>query len=129
MNKTLSAGLTLMYLLAPVACGKVYNSSSYDASIYGSVTGTAEFLAAKDVINSHCATCHTHISHQAWAGMSEQEFIQKGLVQGGSLTGSMLYTKILGNKTSTAGNMPDGGTPLTSDELSKIETWILSITP
>jgi uncharacterized membrane protein len=127
MKKFLTAGLTAITLLMPLACGKVYNSSSYDASTYGSASGSAKFLAAKQIITASCANCHTRASHQAWAGMSEQEFITQGLVTVGNLSGSTLYTKILGNRTTTAGNMPDGGTPLTSSEITTIEDWILGI--
>lgn len=129
MNKLLLAGLTTLALLTPLACGKVYNSSSYDASTYGdgAVSGTPQFVAAAKIIRENCATCHTRPSHQAWGGMSESDFVAQGLVKGGDLSGSTLYTKIQGNTTGTPGNMPDGGTPLTSDQISTIETWILSI--
>lgn len=127
MKKLLTAGLTTLTLLAPLACGKIYNSSSYDVTTYGSATGSAKFLAARQIIKTSCANCHTRPSHQAWAGMSEQDFINQGLVKVGNLIGSTLYTKIQGNRTSTPGNMPDGGTPLTAAELTTIEDWILGI--
>jgi uncharacterized membrane protein len=127
MKKLWTAGLATLTLLSPLACGKVYNSSTYDATIYGSASGSVKFLAAKEIIKTSCANCHTHASHQAWAGMSEQDFITQGLVLAGDLSGSTLYTKILGNRTSTPGNMPDGGTPLTATELTTIEDWILGI--
>lgn len=128
MNRRLAlTALTTLALLAPLGCGKVYNSSTYDATTYGSATGSAQFLAAQAIIKENCASCHTRPSHQAWAGLSEADYISQGLVKAGSLTGSMLYTKILGNSTGIAGNMPDGGTPLTADQLTTIETWILNI--
>lgn len=129
MNKILAAGLTTLTLLTPLACGKVYNSSSYDASIYGTADGTAQFLAAKAIITASCANCHTRSSHQAWAGMDESTFVTQGLIVGGSLVNSSLYTKIQGNRTAIPGNMPDGGTLLTSSELDTIEAWILSVAP
>ncbi len=127
MRKLLTASLTALSFFSPLGCGKVYNSSTYDAATYGSATGSAKFLAAKQIINTSCASCHTRASHQAWAGMSEQDFITQGLVKVGNLSGSTIYTKILGNRTSTPGNMPDGGTPLTATELTTIEDWILGI--
>lgn len=127
MRKHLLAGMTALTLLAPLGCGKIYNSSSYDATSYGTADGTAEFLAAKEIIKTSCTNCHTRPSHQAWAGMSEADFISQGLVTAGSLEGSSLYTKILGNRTTTPGNMPEGGTPLTGAELTTLETWILNI--
>ena len=129
MNKLLAAGIVLAACLPPLGCGKVYNSSTYDAFTYGSAGGTAQFLAAKDIIKNNCATCHTHPSHQAWAGMSEKDFITQNYVVAGNLAGSQLYTKIQGNRTGIAGNMPEGGTPLTSAQLDTMEAWILNIAP
>jgi mono/diheme cytochrome c family protein len=127
MKRLILAALTTLSLLAPLGCGKVYNSSTYDAKTYGSADGSAQFLAAQAIIKSNCASCHTRPSHQAWAGYSENDYINQGLIKAGNLSGSTLYTKILGNRTSTPGNMPDGGTPLTSDQLTAIENWILNI--
>lgn len=128
MNRRLAlTALTTLAFLAPLGCGKVYNSSTYDASTYGSSDGSAQFLAAQAIIKDNCASCHTRPSHAAWAGLSEADYISQGLIKAGNLTGSTLYTKILGNRTSTPGNMPDGGTPLTSDQITTIENWILNI--
>ncbi len=127
MRKLVPAALTALAMLTPLGCGKVYNSSTYDATTYGSADGSPQFLAAQVVIKENCASCHTRPSHQAWAGMSEKDYISQGLIKAGNLTGSTLYTKILGNRTSTPGNMPDGGTPLTADQLTTIENWILNI--
>ncbi len=129
MNKILATGFLIFSSLAPVACGKVYNSSTYDASTYGSADGTPQFLAAKTIIKNSCASCHTRPSHEAWAGMSEKDFLTQGLIKAGNLAGSSLYTKIQGNRTSTPGNMPDGGSLLTGAELDTLENWILNITP
>ncbi|WP_413290796.1 hypothetical protein [Bdellovibrio sp. HCB337] len=128
-TKILSVGLTAIALLAPIGCGKVYNSSSYDATTYGVSTGSAQFLAAKEIIVAKCASCHTRPSHAAWAGTSEEEYISQGLIKAQDLEGSVLYTKIQGNRTAIAGNMPFGGTPLTDAELDTMEAWINSITP
>lgn len=130
MKKILTAGLMLFTLSVPLACGKVYNSSSYDASTYGRTTGgTDQFVAAKAIITESCANCHTRTSHQAWAGMSEEDFVSQNLITGGSLENSVLYTKIQGNRTSTPGNMPEGGSLLTSEQLDTLEAWIMSVAP
>ncbi|MBK9323588.1 MAG: hypothetical protein IPM97_11715 [Bdellovibrionaceae bacterium] len=129
MNKLITAVTLMLLFLGPIGCGKVYNSSTYDASTYGSADGSAQFLAAKTIIKNSCANCHTRPSHEAWSGMSEKDFISKGLVAAGNLAGSSLYTKIQGNRTSTPGNMPDGGSLLTGSELDTLESWILNITP
>lgn len=129
MKSLLAAGLILMASLIPLGCGKVYNSSTYDASTYGSADGSATFLAAKATINTSCANCHTRPSHQAWSGMSEKEFIAQGLIKPGNLAASSLYTKIQGNRTMISGNMPAGGSLLTGAELDKMEAWIMGATP
>jgi len=128
MKLIFSVGTSLIFILALGACGKVYNSSTYDASAYGAATGSANFLAAQAIIKANCAICHVQPSHQAWGGMSEADFISQGLVKPGDLAGSLLYTKIQGNRSGVAGDMPQGGTPLTSDQITVIETWILNIT-
>jgi mono/diheme cytochrome c family protein len=115
-------------LLAPLSCGKVYNSSSYDSDIYGEGGGgTPEFQAAQAILRDNCATCHTQASHQTWGNISEAQFIAQGLVVPGSLSGSQLYTKIAGNSTGIAGNMPPSGGNLNSTQLQTIETWINNI--
>lgn len=129
MNKHSIAALLFFATLSPLGCGKVYNSSTYDASTYGSADGSPAFLAAKEIIKVSCADCHTRPSHQAWAGMSEKQFIDQNLIIPGNLAGSVLYTKTRGNRTSIPGNMPDGGTDLTSAELDAMEAWILNATP
>ena len=129
MKAKVQTALILAGLFLPSACGKVYNSSSYDALIYKTVDGTPQFLEAKKVIDTHCAVCHTRPSHQAWAGMNEADFINQNYIVAGSLEDSILYTKIQGNRTTTAGNMPETGSPLNSTELDTLEAWILNITP
>jgi uncharacterized membrane protein len=126
--KNASRILLLISLLSPLGCGKIYNSSTFDSSTYGVTTGSTQFLAAKVIINQNCASCHSRASHAAWAGMSEAAFISQGIVVPRSLEGSSLYTKILGNRTATVGNMPQGGAALSDDELTTIENWILGIT-
>jgi uncharacterized membrane protein len=118
----------LLGLTMPAGCGKIYNSSTFDSSTYGVTTGSAQFLAAKAVINTHCSTCHTRASHEAWAGMGEADFVSQGLVTPRSLEGSSIYTKIMGNRTAITGNMPQGGAPLNDEELTVMENWIQGMT-
>ncbi|MBC7371656.1 MAG: cytochrome c [Bdellovibrionaceae bacterium] len=129
MNKLFAATILTMASLIPLGCGKVYNSSTYDASTYGSANGSANFLAAQAVIKTSCASCHTRPSHQAWGGLSEKDFIAQGLIKPASLANSTLYTKIQGNRTTVPGNMPDGGSLLTGADLDKMEAWIMGATP
>ncbi|WP_413578300.1 hypothetical protein ACLVWU_07135 [Bdellovibrio sp. HCB290] len=114
-------------LLAPLSCGQSYNSSYYDADIYGEGGGgTPEFQAAQAILRTECATCHAQASHQSWGNISEAQFISLGLVSPGNLSGSQLYTKIRNNTTGIVGNMPQSST-LSTAQIQTIETWILGI--
>ncbi|WP_413294339.1 hypothetical protein ACLSU7_04425 [Bdellovibrio sp. HCB185ZH] len=127
-TKLVLSAILGLALLTPLSCGKAYNSSSYDADIYGEGGGgTPAFQAAQAILRDRCATCHTQASHQTWGNISEAQFIAQGLVSPGSLSGSQLYTKIAGNSTGIPGNMPPSGGNLSSTELQTIEMWILNI--
>lgn len=128
MTKLVLSAVLGLALLTPLSCGKTYNSSSYDADIYGEGGGgTPAFQAAQAILRDKCATCHTQASHASWGNISASQFVALGLVTAGSLTGSQLYTKITGNSTGIPGNMPVGGANLSSTELQTIETWILGM--
>ncbi|WP_413587252.1 hypothetical protein [Bdellovibrio sp. HCB274] len=114
-------------LLAPLSCGQSYNSSYYDADIYGEGGGgTPQFQAAQAILRTECATCHTQASHQSWGNISEAQFISLGLVSPGSLSGSLLYTKLRNNSVNSTGNMPQAYA-LSTTQIQTIETWILGI--
>lgn len=104
-------------------CGKLKNTNSNDALVYGSsVTGTSNFLNARGVMATKCFSCHS-----SWGNYSESDFISNGLVVARSTTGSSLYTRTRGNDTGIAGDMPVGGPNLSSTELTTIKTWINGI--
>ncbi|WP_413581179.1 hypothetical protein [Bdellovibrio sp. HCB288] len=114
-------------LLAPLSCGQSYNSSYYDADIYGEGGGgTPAFQAAQAILRTECATCHTQASHQSWGNISEAQFIALGLVSPGNLSGSQIYTKLRGNSVNSTGNMPPSYS-LSNSQIQTIETWILGI--
>ena len=118
MTKT---SLGLFFLLLIFGCGKVKNSSSSDAA---SATGTEEFVSAATVLREKCATCH---QHTAWSSYSETDFVSKKLVTKKSPANSELYTRIRGNDTGIAGDMPEGQSNLSQTEMTAIKTWINSI--
>ena len=104
-------------------CGRSpYNSSTSDALKYGStVSGTANFLAARTVMLSSCFACHG-----SWSAWTEAEFVSNGRVVATSLADSILYTRIRGNSTGVAGNMPQNGS-LSSEDIVVIKNWILGM--
>ncbi len=110
---------TLSSLFLFSSCGKVITSSSNDQSKYSEVTGGANFLAAKAVVDSNCLNCHS-----PWGSYSEQDYVNNFLVVQGNPSASSLYTSIRGNDTGVAGTMPIGAANLTSEDMKKIKDWI-----
>ncbi len=115
--------LFMNFLVFNFGCGKVRNSSSNDASIYGSsVTGSANFLEARTVLAASCFSCHSN-----WANYNESQFVSANLVRANSLLNSSLYTRIRGNDTGIAGDMPQSNPNLSNDDMAKIKQWIQGI--
>ena len=123
MIKALGLITTLIVLISPISCGRnPYNSSTSDALKYGStVSGSSQFLAARVVMLNSCFACHG-----SWSAWSESEFISNGRVVSRSLTDSILYTRIRGNSTQYAGDMPQNGS-LSSEDIVAIKNWILGM--
>jgi uncharacterized membrane protein len=105
------------------SCGKLQNSNTSDASLYGSaISGTSNFQSARTILSNKCFSCHAN-----WSAYTETQYVSAGLVVAGSTTGSTLYTRIRGNDTGTAGDMPISGANLTTDEVTTMKTWIQGI--
>ncbi|NUM58790.1 MAG: hypothetical protein HUU56_09175 [Bdellovibrionaceae bacterium] len=113
--------LGLFFLFLAFGCGKVKNSSSSDAA---TATGTEEFVSAATILREKCASCH---QHTAWSSYSETDFVSKKLVTKKSPASSELYTRVRGNDTGIAGDMPEGQSNLSQTEMSTLKTWINSI--
>lgn len=129
MSKKVLLFLSLSLTFISAGCGNVLNSNSFDEALYGATpsSGTAEFLAAKDILDSKCINCHTGF-HASWASWDEADYITFGRVVAGDPSNSTVYTKIRGNEFDGAGNMPEAPAPdLTAGELLIIRTWIESI--
>lgn len=91
-----------------------------DAGLYGSdVTGSTAFQTARTIMANQCFTCHGD-----WAAFAETDFVTSGRVVAGDPNGSLLYTKIRGNDSGTAGDMPLGKSDLTAEEIASIKSWI-----
>lgn len=101
------------------SCGKVKNSSSADAASAG---GSEEFVAAKQVIADKCLSCHS-----AWTSYSEADYVTKRLVSKKSPNNSDLYTRIRGNDSGIAGDMPEGQPNISQTEMTTIKKWISGI--
>lgn len=110
-------GVILVLMLG--GCGiQTQNSSSLDALIYGSVSGTPEFAAAQIVFVYNCIPCH------AYSGMTAAQLEAEGLVTAGSPETSPIYYR-MANSFGGPGpkNMPPSGA-VSNEDLETVRTWI-----
>jgi mono/diheme cytochrome c family protein len=123
----LRGGILVFALASLLGCGKSYNSSSTDRSLYGTTnSGGAQFKAAFVVLAKNCIGCHTH-SH--WASFNEGDFIASGDIISNDPVRSPIYFRLTDNDSGIAGNMPLGGPAMTAEEISAIKNWVLVATP
>mgnify|MGYP001302381447 CR=1 FL=1 len=117
----IALGLSVMFLSS---CGKVKNSSSGDATTYGSnVAGSTTFKAANAVLSTHCFSCHG-----GWSSYGEQDYVTNALVIASDPANSPLYTRTRGNDSGTGrDDMPLGRPDLSFDEVKALKDWILSM--
>lgn len=105
-------------------CLQTENSNAQDGS-YDS-TGSAEFIAAKEVFRVNCTTsCHQH----AFETQTEAQLIQQGYVVAGSPTSSSIYYRIQGSIGGPSGISKDMPTDksFSAGDLSIIVAWINSV--
>ena len=84
--------------------------------------------AAKAIIEDKCLSCHAGGNTQGGFGIvnDPDELVAQGYIEKGNGMGSLLYQKM--SSTPPFGSqMPRNGTPLTTEELAEIETWIDSL--
>lgn len=123
MNK-----FTALFILTVLgtSCGKIQNSSSFDNVLYGDFTntGSANYVTAKNAIDSHCLQCHS-----AWKTYTEQSFIDAGLVVRGSPANSKLYYRnILATDVPGTHNMPTSGyPPIPQSDITAMSQWISAL--
>jgi cytochrome c553 len=88
-----------------------------------SIFPNTPFGNAYAIISVSCVSCH---HHQSWASFGESDFVSGNLVTPGNADTSLLYQKLTGANVPgvASGDMPDGGPPLTADQLQTISTWI-----
>jgi hypothetical protein len=121
--------ITLLLAFLP-ACLQYTNSVANDELRYGgTATGSAAFLEARAVLQENCFRCHA-----GWSSYTEAQFsttrpsgFSDPYVTAGDLSSSLLYYRIRGSSGSKGPKtMPDDGSRISSDELAKIEDWILN---
>jgi len=120
----------LLLLSALPACLQYTNSvSNDDLRFGGTATGSTAFLEARAVLQESCFRCHA-----GWSSYTEAQFatikpsgFSDPYVTAGNLNSSLLYYRIRGSSGSKGPkSMPDDGSRIPSDDLAKIEDWILN---
>ena len=120
-------GAFVFGLFLSVGCGKSYNSSSTDRSVYGTTNaGGGEFKAAFPILAKNCIGCHAH-AH--WANYNEGDFITSGDIVGNDPSRSPIFYRLTDNDSGVTGNMPLGGPAMTADEILAIKNWVLAAAP
>lgn len=114
---------TVALILTLTACLQTENSSSLDDDTYGSVGGSPEFLAARNVLSQSCNGCH------AYHTQTEAQLIASGLIVAADPEASKIFYRLVGS-TGIEGpkDMPQGGA-LSSSDVEIIATWIENLTP
>lgn len=107
------------------SCLSNKNSDSFDNLLYDpdTVSGTALYQAAYDVLQSECISCHSG-AHSTWSGFSSEDWVG-AYVNPGDPAGSPLVQSLRGWGTGGQ-DMPVGGT-LSSTQYQAIEDWINSM--
>jgi hypothetical protein len=99
-----------------------------DTTVGSGLQDSAEFLAAKTVIDSNCLGCHNSSNYGDFRNLSQAQYIAKGLVVSQNPGASKIYYRLTG-ALSGAGpaTMPQGAAALPASDVAKIATWINSI--
>lgn len=112
--------LTLTLLIT--SCGQDFNSNSFDSQRYGNtgIDNTTPFGKAFNVIQTKCINCHTGY-HNIYSGYTtSQAWINAGLINANDFGGSPLIIKLI----NYGGNMPQGGSQLSTTEITYLQDWI-----
>lgn len=121
--------LLLFALVLPFqACLQTENSSEDDDENFQApppgVVISPEFAAVRAIFSTSCGGgCH------AYAGYTEDEFIDEALVTPGNRDASPIYTALTGSTSPTGRKDMPIGSPLSQSELDAFTTWIDSIEP
>ncbi len=127
-NKMMKTWMKSLFLILSVSalsgCNDlVQNSNSNDEAFFSNdFVGGLNFKAIAPALVQKCASCH-----QEYAGYSEQEYLDAGLIVQSSPATSQLYYRL--SNSPVVGpqprNMPQGGgAAFTDEELQLLEDWI-----
>lgn len=90
-------------------------------------SSSPQFLAAKSVIDSSCLSCHNNSNVGDFRNLTQNQYIQKGLIIPKDPTNSKMYYRLNGALSGPGPKtMPQGGS-LTPAQVQAVADWINSI--
>ncbi len=118
----------LIILLFTFSCKPIRNSSEEYGRGPSTVPGeeSPEFLAAKELIDSKCVSCHTSY-HNSWKNSSEKSLIDSRYIVAGKPVESKLYQSLFNGGINTGSLMPKEDSEFSEEEKKVILDWIVSI--
>lgn len=126
MKKFLIPSSFILLILLLVTSCQDFNSNTFDEFRFQSFPDTPRGNAMNLVV-SKCASCHTGY-HSAWSTKeytdADTRWVSDGLVTGVGVYSDTLLVQRLFN---FGGNMPQGGSSFTLEELLILQTWIDAI--
>ena len=121
----------ILILSSVVSCGQDYNSNTFDAQIYGSQIGDIDtttpegqrFAKAFNVIDTQCISCHNN-NHNFYASLTtSQDWISSNLIIKGDFDNSFIIREL----KNFGGDMPQGSSELSQQDLDYLRDWIENI--
>ncbi len=105
----------------------VYDPSLGDGTGGIPVVATAQFIAAKAILDGNCLGCHNG-TQTDFRGLTQSQFIQKGLVSAGNKAASPIYYRLSGALAGQGPmNMPQNAAALSASQIQIVADWIESI--
>lgn len=101
-----------------------------DGSAGGSTSAgpSAQFQLAKNIIDGACLGCHNNSNNGDFRNLTQDQYIQKGLVVAKSPSTSKVYYRLSGAVGGGSNaNMPKDAAALSADQIKAIADWINSI--
>ena len=123
--------ISTIALLILISCGQDFNSNSFDKEIYGAGaqdidTTTPDgqrFLKAFKIIEDKCLSCHLN-THNYYATLtSSQDWITFNLIEKGNFANSRIIEEL----KNYDGDMPQGGSELSQQDIDYLRDWIENI--
>jgi hypothetical protein len=93
----------------------------------GNVVPTAQFTAAKAIIDANCLACHNGSNYGDFRNLTQDQFIQRGLVAAKNPAASKIYYRLVGASAGPGPMTMPQGSALPAAQVQTIADWINSI--